>query len=524
MKPLSIVHVTTEYAPLVRIGGRADMVGGLAREQSRRGHPVLVVLPHYASIAMPPGVVRTPLGGVDVPGGMGRERATFELIETGAGEPRLLLVGHAGARGFYARSGVYDDPETGAAYGDNAERFVFFARAALEGLKKTGETFDVLHAHDHQAAWAPCFARTHDAAAPAFAGLATVFTIHNLGYQGLYDSWVLALAGFAPDQFFPGAVFEFWGRVNFMKIGIAFADRITTVSPRHAREIQKTPEFGYGLEGLLARRAADLTGVLNGIDDAWDPATDPWIAERYDAAHLAGKAQSRAALAAECGFDVPAAWPLVGASAGLEEQKGWDLVLQAAAELRQMEARFVFMGRGQPRFRDELRSLADADPDRIFFREARDQGFLHRMLAGCDLLLVPSRFEPCGLNQMVAQRYGTAPLVHAVGGLADSVEELDPLAGTGTGFRFERFEAAEMTAALRRALALAREPEVWAGLQRRAMTRDFTWRRPADEYEAIYAGARAKVAKSGAPTLASVRELLEVRAGDAARTGGGTLG
>ncbi len=516
MKPLSIVHVTSEYAPLVRIGGRADMVGGLAREQAKRGHHVIVALPHYAAITLPPDVTRRPLGGVDVPWGMGRERATFEVIETSATEPRLLLVGHAGARGFYARPGIYDDPETGAAYGDNAERFLFFARAALEGLKRLGERVHVLHAHDHQAAWAPCFVRSHDAGAPPFANVATVFTIHNLGYQGLYDSWVLALAGFAPDQFFPGAVFEFWGRVNFMKIGIAFADRITTVSPRHAREIQTTPEFGFGLEGLLGRRAADLTGVLNGIEDGWSPATDPWIARQYDASCLALKAQSRAALAAECGFDVPAAWPLVGISAGLEEQKGWDLVVQAAAELLQMEARFVFMGRGQARYRDELRALADAHPDRVFFKEARDQGFLHRMLAGCDLLLVPSRFEPCGLNQMIAQRYGTPPLVHAIGGLADSVEEFDPLTGTGTGFRFDSFASPDLVAALRHALALSRQAELWSKLQTRAMARDFSWGARAAEYDAIYSAAREKVRVSGAPTLDSVRAMIELRAKSAA--------
>ena len=511
MQPLSIVHVTSEYAPLVRIGGRADMVGGLAREQAKRGHRVMVALPHYASIAFPAGVVRRPLGGVDVPWGMGRERATFEVIETSETGPRLLLVGHAGTRGFYARPGIYDDPETGAAYGDNAERFLFFSRAALEGLKTLGERVDLLHAHDHQAAWTPCFVRSHDAAAPVFAGVATVFTVHNLGYQGLYDSWVLALAGFAPDQFFPGAVFEFWGRVNFMKIGIAFADRITTVSPRHAREIQTTPEFGFGLEGLLARRAADLGGVLNGIEAEWNPTTDPWIARQYDVSCLALKAQSRAALAAECSFDVPAAWPLAGVSAGLEEQKGWDLVVQAAPELLAMGARFVFMGKGQARYRDALRGLAEAHPDRVFFREARDQAFLHRMLAGCDLLLVPSRFEPCGLNQMIAQRYGTPPLVHAVGGLADSVEEFDPMHGRGTGFRFESFSAAEMVGALRRALALARQPELWSKLQTRAMTRDFSWSGPAAEYDAIYASARARVHGAGAPTLESVRGQIELK-------------
>lgn len=507
---LSIVHVTTEYAPLVRVGGRADMVGGLAREQARRGERVLVVLPHYASLVIPEGATRTPIGDVEVPWGMGRERATFELIVPPGASPRLLLVGHAGARGFYARGGVYDDPETGAAYGDNAERFVFFARAALEGLKRLGERFDLLHAHDHQAAWTPCFVRTHEAHEPAFAGMATVFTIHNLGYQGLVDSWVMALAGFPPDQFFPGAIFEFWGRVNTMKVGIAFADRITTVSPRHAREIRTTPEFGYGLEGLLERRADALTGILNGIEDSWSPAADPWIAAPYDAARLSRKAENRAALAVECGFGT-GEMALVGMAAGLEEQKGWDLIVQAEAELLALEARLVFMGKGQARYRDALRRMAERHPDRVFYRESRDQAFAHRLLAGCDLLLVPSRFEPCGIYQMAAQCYGTLPVVHAAGGLADSVQNFEPMNGCGTGFVFEGFDVAEMLAALRRAIALARQADLWAKLQAQAMRRDFSWRGPAAEYDAIYTAARTRIREQGAPTLESARDLIELR-------------
>ena len=511
MTPLSIVHVTTEYAPLVRIGGRADMVGGLAREQARAGHRVLVVMPHYPFVELPAGPKRRALAEIEVPWGMGRERATFELVEFDSGGPRLLRVGHAGARAFYGRAGVYDDPDTGAAYGDNAERFVFFARAALEGLKQLGETFDLLHAHDHQAAWAPCFARTHEALEPAFARMATVFTVHNLGYQGLYDSWVLALAGFAPDQFFPGAVFEFWGRVNFMKVGLAFADIVTTVSPCHAREIQTNGEFGYGLEGLLARRSSDLRGILNGIDDSWNPESDPWIAQRYGPATLELRAHDRAALVAECGLGAGPDSPVVGMAAGLEEQKGWDLIVQAENELLGLDARYVFTGKGQARYRDMLARLAAANPGRVHFREGRDAAFTHRLLAGCDLLLSPSRFEPCGLYQMAAQRYGAVPLVHAVGGLADSVEGFDPLTGSGTGFRFERFDAGDLVATLRRALALWRQTDLWRRLQANAMARDFSWQGPAARYDALYLEARDRIAAAGAPTMDAVRARFELR-------------
>ncbi len=509
--PRTIVHVTSEYAPLVRIGGRADMVGGLAREQSRRGHRVIVVLPRYSGLGRPPHATSRALEGVDVPWGLGSERAEFELVEPEDGGPRLLLVDHAGERAFYSRSGVYDDPVTGVAFGDNAERFVFFARAALAGLRQLGEAFDVLHAHDHQAAWAPCFARTHEAGEPCYRSMAVVFTVHNLSYPGLHDSWVLALAGFPPSQFFPGSIFEFWGRVNFMKVGLVFADRVTTVSPTHAREIRSDGEFGYGLEGLLERRAPDLRGILNGIDDSWDPARDPWIAEGYDAQGLERRAHNRAALIAECGLGAGPDAPVVGMAAGLEEQKGWDLIVGGERELLALDARFAFMGRGQARYRDALAGFAARNPGRFHFREGRDAAFAHRLLAGCDLLMVPSRFEPCGLFQMAAQHYGAAPLVHAVGGLADSVEAFDPLTGAGTGFRFERFETDELLAALRRGLALARQPELWRRLQLNAMARDFSWRGPADRYDEVYAEAGERVATAGPPTLETVRTQFELR-------------
>jgi starch synthase len=510
MSSLSIVHIASELAPLVKVGGLADMVGGLAHEQASRGHRVLVAIPQYPFVDLPSGRSRCPLGEVEVPWGMGRERAAFELVEPSGPGVRVLLVRHAGPRAFYGRPGVYDDPATGEGYADNAERFLFFARAALEGLKRLGERFDILHAHDQQGAWAPCFVRTHEAFEPAFGRVATVFSAHNLGYQGIHDSWVLALAGFPGDLFYPGSVFEFWGRVNFMKVGLAFADMLTTVSPRHAREIQSSGEFGFGLEGLLSRRSNDLRGILNGIDEAWNPASDPWIARRFDAASLEGKAACRAALVRECGFPESPDWPLVGMVSRLVEQKGFDLVEQAGADLAGLEARFVVMGQGQPRYVEALARLEREHPDRFRFHRGRDDPLAHRIEAGCDLFLMPSRYEPCGLNQMYSQRYGTVPVVHAVGGLADTVESFDPLTGRGTGFRFERFEAAEMLAALRHALVLRRQPELWSQLQRNGMSRNFSWREPAEAYDGVYAEARARISAGRVPSLASVRASLEV--------------
>ncbi len=507
----SIVHVASEMAPLQKVGGLADVVGSLAAEQALRGHRVTVALPAYQSIALPAGWTRRALATCEVPWGVSREPARFDLAEPAGTGPRVLLVGHEGERGFFDRSGVYDDPRTGEGYPDNAERFLFFSRAAIEGLKRLGERFDVLHAHDHQAAWTVCFVRTHDARDPAFASIATLFTIHNLGYQGIHDPWVLALAGFGGELFYPSSPFEYWGRVNDMKVGLCFADLLTTVSPRYAREIQQNGEFGFGLEGVLARRGADLRGLLNGIDEVeWDPARDPHLPQRYDADHLEGKRACRRALVAECGFPGDPNWALVGMVSRLAEQKGFDLVAQAEAELLKLDARFVVLGSGQPGFQDLMRRLAHEHPDRVYYRAGHDERFAHLIEAGCDLFLMPSRYEPCGLNQMYSLRYGTVPVVRAVGGLADTVEEFDPLTGCGTGFLFQRYEAGEMVVTLRKAIAVHRQPTLWSALQRNGMSRDFSWRSSADGYDRLYAEAMERADAGRVRTLEAVRETLEI--------------
>ncbi len=531
MKPLSIVHVASEMAPLAKVGGLADVVGALAVEQARRGHRVTVVLPAYQSVAMPAGWIRRAFANGRVPWGPWSEPARWDLAErparrrtngiarpeTGtvldaggdAGTLRVLLVEHEGDRRFFDRPGLYDDPRTGEGYPDNAERYLFFARAAVEGLKHFGERFDVLHAHDQQGAWTTCFVRTHDAFESAFLGLATVFTIHNLGYQGIHDPWVLGLAGFGGELFYPASPFEYWGRVNTMKIGLAFTDLITTVSPRYAKEIQSSGEFGYGLEGVLKHRTADVRGILNGIDDEyWDPARDPYLPAHYSLADLSGKRECRRALIEECGWPRSPDWPIVGIVSRLVEQKGFDLIERAQRELREVDARLVVLGSGPPRYQDLIWRLSHEHPERVYHRAGYDERFAHLIEAGSDLFLMPSRYEPCGLNQMYSQRYGTVPVVRAVGGLADTVEEFDPVHGTGTGFTFARFDHHEMLGALRRALATLKQPALWSRLVENGMKRDFSWRRAAEAYDALYLEARARVAEHGAPSLREVREMM----------------
>jgi starch synthase len=507
MKSLSIAHLASEVAPLAKVGGLGDVVAALAREQVRRGHRVLVVLPRYRDLTVPADWRCTDLGGTRVPWGIGQEPARFQIAESPSGDARALLVDHAGERRFFDRPGIYDDPATSEGHPDNAERFLFFSRAALEGLKGFGETFDVLHAHDQQTAWVPCFVRTHEADEPAFSRTATVYTIHNLGYQGIVDPWILSVAGFTRELFFPQSPFEYWGRVNFMKVGVVFADLVSTVSPTYALEIQSGGELGSGLEGVLRRRTGDLRGILNGIDDAvWNPANDPFLDAHYDRGHLDGKHACRRALAMAAGFPLDPDRPIVGVVSRLVEQKGFDLVEEAEHELCDLPARFVVLGVGQPRYQDLFRRLALERPWQWHFATAHDEAFAHRIEAGSDLFLMPSRYEPCGLNQMYSLRYGTVPVARATGGLADTVHEFDPITREGNGFVFHAFSADEMIMALRRALAVHAEPQLWRSLQRNGMALDFSWRSSADGYDRLYQEALARVAHGRVPTLETVRD------------------
>ncbi len=508
-RSLSVAHVASEMTPLVKVGGLADVVAALAGEQARRGHRVLVALPRYRTLEIPAGWTTHEIGGTRVPWGLGQEPARFTVAEDPASELRVLLVEHAGERRFFDRPGVYDDPVTREGWPDNAERYLFFARAAVEGLKGFGERFDVVHAHDQQAAWVPCFVRTHDADEPAFGGLATVFTIHNLGYQGIVDPWILSVAGFSRELFFPQSPFEYWGRVNFMKIGLVFADLVSTVSPTYAREIQSNAELGFGLEGVLRRRTGDVRGILNGIDESlWNPETDPFLDAHFSREALEGKRANRRALSLACGFPLDPDWPIVGMVSRLVEQKGLELVEAAEHELCDLPARFVVLGVGQPRWQDLFRRLAFERPWQWWFGTSHDEPLAHRIEAGSDLFLMPSRYEPCGLNQMYSLRYGTVPVVRGTGGLADTVHEFDPVSREGNGFVFTSFSADDMVMALRRALAVHGEPALWCALQRNGMRQDFSWRVSADGYDHLYEEALERVATGRIPSLRTVRDTF----------------
>jgi starch synthase len=391
-------------------------------------------------------------------------------------------VDHAG---YYDRPALYGEP-------DDCERYVFFCRSVLAALPALGFTPHVIHANDWQTGLIPVYLETLVRDAPPYADVASVFTVHNLAYQGVFWHYDLPMTGLGWDLFTPAGI-EFYGHVSLLKGGLVFGDLLTTVSPTYAREIQ-TPEFGERLNGVLRERSADLVGILNGLDvEAWNPATDPDIPKRFDRDDPGGKAACAAALRAEVGLpDIGGRAPLVGVVSRLAEQKGIDLVADSVPAIRAGGGQLVVLGAGEAPLERLLGELAQAHPESVAVRIGFDDRLARRIYAGADLFLMPSRYEPCGLGQLIALRYGTIPIVRRTGGLADTVRPWDRTTGEGTGFLFDELSAAGCGAALARAFAAHADGPAWRRLVANAMAADFSWDASAEAYVTCYRRAIKK--------------------------------
>jgi len=465
----SVLIIGSEARPFVKTGGLADVLGALPSALARLGWDVTLVLPRYRGVEAG---ARTDTFPITV-GGWTRDVGFFEApLGDGA---RAILVD---CPDLYERDAPYG--AGGTDYPDNPRRFAVLVRAALEYAARHGAP-SVVHAHDWQAGLAPVYLRSVYAAHPVLAGTPSVFTIHNLAYQGMCEADWLPRLDLGWDQFTMDRL-EYWGRVSLLKGGINDADMVTTVSRRYAEEIQ-TPEFGCGFDGILRQRRAHLAGILNGIDvQAWDPEHDPLLPEPYSSADLSGKTAAKAAVLARYGLPTAAealTRPLVGMISRMVDQKGLDLIAALADSLPRLDATFVVLGEGEDKYQRLWTTMAAAHPDRIGARIGFDEPLAHLVEGGADIFLMPSRFEPCGLNQMYSQRYGTVPVVRAVGGLADTVRP-------ATGVVFEAYTPDALLAALTRALALFGQRRTWRAMQRAGMKEDFSWHRSAQEYVKIY--------------------------------------
>jgi starch synthase len=475
---MEILFVSSEVAPWSKTGGLGDVSGALPRALAARGHAVAVVSPRYGSIDAPAeGFVRWDAAV--------RIRGEATSLWVKKGRPTHYLVEHE--RLFGSRRGIYG--EGGHDYADNAERFTWLSRAALALPAATGMRPRIVHANDWQTSLVPFLLRHEHGQDPALARARTVFTIHNLAYQGVFPKQVVPHLGLPWDVFRHEAM-EFYDQLSFMKAGLVFADVLTTVSPTYAKEIL-TPQNGQSLDALLRHRRASLYGILNGIDVVeWDPATDLHLPAHYSAKALAGKGRCKAALQRELGLPVRTDVPLVTIVSRLAEQKGIDLVVAAIPELVGRDVQLAVLGSGQKSYEDALSHAARDRRDRVAVRVGFDEGLAHRLEAGGDLFLMPSRFEPCGLNQMYSLRYGTVPVVRAVGGLEDTVEDYDGWR-RGTGFKFRDYSPQALLLAMRRAVETYRDHRAWRGIVSRGMAEDFSWDRSAASYEALYASTAA---------------------------------
>lgn len=470
-----ILLAASEMAPFARTGGLGDVLAALPAALRALGANVHVVLPAYRTIDW---TAAAPEHRESLQIWTGNTMREIELRSTSRNQVPITFIV---ADEYFGRDHIYGGPA--GAYTDNAERFAFFSRAVLALAARLDPAPDILHCHDWPTALIPVFANAERAARGPWPR--TVLTIHNLGYQGIFPTEVWPLLGLDWSYFTPRRL-EFYGQVNFLKGGIVFADALTTVSRRYADEILD-PEHGHGLDGVLRARRHVLHGILNGIDDEqWDPVRDGAIAATYGLGDLSGKARCKAALQAAFGLRQAPRTPLFGLVSRLADQKGIDILLAAVPELLRLDLQLVILGKGDARYEAALATEGRRTPERLAARIAFDDIAAHQIEAGADAFLMPSRYEPCGLNQMYSLRYGTVPVVCATGGLDDTVTEFDATTGRGNGFKFAACTPDALLGAVRRALDAYHRPADWRRLITNGMAADFSWRPPARQYLDLY--------------------------------------
>ncbi len=484
MQSLKILIVSPEAVPYAKTGGLADVAGALPKAISASGHEVKLVLPLYKHVD------RAKFGLVEIASNISMEFAgrdeKFSLYKCEAAGDGFE-VWFIQNDNFYNRPELYRDPATGNDWADNDERFAFFARAVLESCKNTGFIPDVIHCNDWQSGLIPAFLKV-DPRYSQFQKIATIFSIHNIAYQGNFPPECFAKLGLDKSLFAAAGGFEFWNKLSYLKAGVWYTDIINTVSKRYAEEIQSTNEYGYGFEGILKDRTKDLFGVLNGIDyDIWNPATDELLPANYTPEKLAGKSKCKRALRQMVKLPlVRTDVPIIGIISRLADQKGFDLIAEVADSLLALELQVVVLGTGDQKYHELFAALQKKYPKKLALSLEFNNQLAHLIEAGSDMFLMPSRYEPCGLNQMYSLKYGTIPIVRETGGLADTIQNANPSRGTGNGFVFKSYNSKEMLNTIKFALEVYRDKNVWEVLMLKGMRQDFSWNASAQQYIELY--------------------------------------
>jgi starch synthase len=495
---MRILIVASEVVPFAKTGGLADVCGALPLELARLGHDVAVILPAYRQAFRAGRPIEETGISLEIP--IGQKTVVGTLLKSSLSDNGVSVY-LVRQDDYFDRDQLYG--ENGADYKDNCERFVFFCRAVMEAIRLLPLELDLIHAHDWQAALTCALLKTECAGVPGYESLASLFTIHNLAYQGRFWHWDMLLTGM-DWKYFNWRQMEFFGDLNLMKTGLVFADALSTVSPRYSQEIQ-TAEHGCGLEGVLRDRRAVLTGIVNGVDYAeWNPATDRHIAATYtpEAVHP-GKEICKESLQKTLGLPVEPAAPLVGFVGRLAAQKGLDLFETVITDwLRTHDTQWAILGTGEPKYQELLERLADEFPDKVAVKIGFSNPLAHAIEAGADMFLMPSRYEPCGLNQLYSLKYGAVPIVRATGGLADTIVDATDhavAAGIATGFCFEDYDAKSLADALSRAHDTYRNrPKIWRQLMATGMRQDWSWTHSAGKYIDLYLQTISRVRQPAA--------------------------
>ncbi len=475
---MKVLFVSSEGLPFSKTGGLADVVEALPKALVDVGHEVAVVLPRYRGTKSSKVVVESltiPLGS----------QLRFPRVTDGQEihSVRYYFVDDPS----FDREKLYGDAS--GDYPDNGERFALFSKAAIEIAKQIWKP-DVIHCHDWQSALVPVFLRSVYAQDPAVKSIPVVFTVHNMGYHGMFGPEILGRTG-VPSELFHMDGLEFYGRVNYLKGGLLFSDYITTVSRKYAQEVQ-TAEYGHGLEGVVRRRGERMVGILNGVDySVWSPENDKYIAAKYSAKDMSGKAACKADLLKEYGLPADnLSRPLIGIVSRFADQKGFDLIAQVAKDMLKEDLAIVALGTGDAKYEALFRQMAKAFPDKLAARIGFDNALAHKIEAGSDMFLMPSRYEPCGLNQIYSLRYGTVPVVRATGGLDDTIQHFDPKSSSGTGFKFEAYDGRALLGCVKQAVRVYSDREAWRRVVANGMAKDFSWTASAAEYGRLYEAAR----------------------------------
>ena len=477
---MTILFAASEMVPFCKTGGLADVIGALPLKLTEMGHDVSVMLPGYAVID------RESYGFTEI-------THTIEIPVGWESKPLVVSSGYSNGvtvyllenEEYFNRGGLYGN-ERGD-YGDNDARFVFYSRGVIKAVKALGIKADVIHAHDWQAGLVMAYLSTVYATDPWFKGTAALFTIHNLGYQGVFPKRVFSLTDISREEF-NWKKMEYWGNVSFLKSGIVYADAVTTVSEKYAEEITREP-LGFGMHDILAERRYDLYGILNGINqDEWNPSTDKSIPALYNITDMKGKKACRKALLDTCGLKAKPNVPVFGMVTRFDDQKGLDILEEAMGRLASIDIRIVILGTGSTKHRKKMRKLMARYSDHLHVIIGFDNTMARCIYAGSDAFMMPSTYEPCGLGQLIAMRYGTLPVVHATGGLADTVHDIDVNPEYGNGFSFDEYSSDNLIETVARAVKAFRIPgrTLWKKAVGHAMKEDFSWERSAGKYIELY--------------------------------------